>query len=248
MKKTLPPLCAGAVLILALLSSMPIRGQDADEHSIEIGAKIGYGQSLFRRDNKFTLWNGSANTFGFQGGAYGSYQALDFLKVRLEILYVMQGAKLADYDYTSEIRNTNAKVIFNTIQFPLMAELGIPGFEGAIKPKLLLGGFYSYAFSVQTTFDQVATSGGSSLKTKGSEDASDFFKHQQYGFLVGIGATVPIMDKPCLIELRYTHTLNDVAIEGFGYSYLRPTQVKYGDKLYPTVLSLTISCPIFNFN
>jgi ubiquitin-protein ligase len=166
--------------------------------------------------------------------------------VRVEALYFVQNAQLADVVISPTFKFTNMKANFNTIQFPLMAEIGFG--DGSIKPKLLVGGFYSYALNVQSIYDEVITfSDGTNQTSHVKSDVSQYFKHNQYGFLVGVGATIPLLGKPMLLELRYTHTLNNVDIDGFQYTYLGDNANKYGGKLYPTTLGLNVSYPIFTF-
>ncbi len=251
MKNKLHPIRALALLILVLGSSMPIRGQDnAEPDKIVLGAKAGINDGLFRTNNGFSLWDRNSNTFGYQVGVYGIYPLKDFLKARLELLYVNQGAKLADYNYTGTVKNVNAKAHMNMLHIPLVAELGIPDFTGLIKPKLIVGGFYSYTFKVNSTFEQdTYFADGSNRTAHGREDISGLFKHNQYGFIIGIGGEISLGGKPLLVELRYTHTLNNVGIDGFEYSYLGSTKYnKYGTGLYPTSLGLNVSYPIFNLN
>jgi hypothetical protein len=242
MKTTIYRIQPVALLALALLLSRPIRGQDT-EPFLAAGIKLGANSGLMVKNNGFSLYDKSSSTLGYQGGIFGSVRALSFLRVRAEVLYYVQGAQLQDIVLSSNYKNINGKVMFNTLQIPVMIELGLPG-VASIRPKLLLGGFYSSNLNTQYTYNQVYTFNGNTQLVQGQgSDVSSLFKKSQYGFLVGVGASVSKL----FIEVRYSAILNDVAVNGFQYGLLGNATKNYGPNLYPASISLNLSYPLFTF-
>ena len=131
---------------------------------LAIGAKVG------ANFNQFTQPGTSA---GFSAGGYARYQILDFLEVQGEIAYSLQGGARREFtrDFSglpgpgsvgvidgpvSAVQYINRNIVLNNIAVPISARLTLPELNGgAIVPKFIVGGSYSYNFAAFELHDQM---------------------------------------------------------------------------------------------
>lgn len=131
------------VLVMLMLTSGSVLAQ------ISVGAKVGGNLNSFSQ---------AGTTVGMSLGAYGSYQVLPFLLVKLEPQYSLEGGSRPDYtrfyanvsDNISSIQFLNPSVYLHTVQVPLLVELSLPEFsEEAVKPVIILGLSYATLVSAK---------------------------------------------------------------------------------------------------
>ena len=228
---------------LALIIIFSIGLSTASFAQITGGAKAGINFNSFRANNKYDV------VPGFNVGGFAKMQITDFLKVRGELLYNQQGANLIDYSVIiPDLYHSNAKIRFHSVQIPVLAELGIPSLNAdAIQPKLLLGGFYSYAVSTRASFVNVAwVSGYNPVEYVGGTGMNSYFQRSQYGIVGGIAGEIVLFSKPVSLEFRYQYNLNNVNKPGVQSVYsLKNTFDEWGDNLYLSTLSFNVSVTLF---
>ncbi len=130
------------LLVFALMLSMPTRGQDAEEQMVSVGAKV---------LSNMTVSNGTTSAFGYGAGGYVNLNLLSFLTVRGELLYVSHAARLNSYNESlgsgGSVDYHHRNLRFHTLEIPILLQFPLPIME-SLKPKIYVGGSYSYNFSV----------------------------------------------------------------------------------------------------
>lgn len=212
---------------------------------VTVGGKGGINFNSFIGNKRYDV------VPGFNVGGFAKYQVLDFLNVRAELLYSQQGGNLLDYEVLApELRHSQAKLIFHNVQLPVIAELGLPSLKDErLQPKLLLGGYYSYAVSVRERFVNVVNvKGYPTIEYKGSSNVSEDYYRGQYGVLLGLAAEVDIFGLPVALEFRYQQGLNSVNRPLSRDKYnVKNTITEWGDDLDIATLSFNVAVTLAQF-
>ncbi len=188
---------------------------------------------------------------GYNAGVFIKYPVLSFLTARAELLYSQQGANLYDYVVIKpELNHHKAKLLFHSIQLPVIAELGLPALkEESLQPKLLLGGYYSYSVAVQEKYVNVAQlQGYPAVEYKGASFVSEDYYRNQYGLLVGVAAEMTLFSMPVALEFRYQQALNAVNRPESRSKYnVKNTVDVWGDDLKIGTLSFNVAVTLAHF-
>lgn len=220
---------------------------------IMIGAKVGANINQF---------NQPGSVFGFNGGAFGKYQVMDFLGVRAELLYNQQGGARQDYsqDYTQLGGNidivdyTNRFVNLHNLEIPVLVELSHPSFsDEAISPRLVLGVGYGFNMGAMETHEKTYHFNNGPTQqimiSDERENVTDNYKQHMWGFIAGFAIDMKAGEHTCTLEVRYRKALNQINNFRFGVPAqdgLPGTIGQEGD-LYPSTLSINFGITIFNF-
>jgi hypothetical protein len=211
---------------------------------ISVGAKAGYNFNSIRGDKEYDV------VPGFAVGGFAKYPITDFLMARAEVLYFQQAANLIDYYVLpGELYHSRARVTFHNIQIPILAEFGLPSLsEENLKPKLLIGGFYSYTLSAKENYNNIITVDGyETISYKGSTDVTSLFNRSQYGLQAAIVAEMKAFGYPVSMEFRYQYNLNPFSEGDNANQYnLSATHEYWGDKLYLSTLSFNIGVKLID--
>lgn len=227
---------------------------------IRVGAKAGVALNQFTQPG---------STIGFSAGAYGSYQVLPFLNVKLEPSYAQFGGARQSYyvDYSaidgsvSAIGFYNPSVIMHTVEMPVLAELTLPEFEDeTIIPKLIVGGSYSLMFKAteSSTMRYFFNDGTPSVDVGYRlRNASDDYARNQFSAIVGFGVLFKTDSRDFQFDIRYRQGFTQVnrikypdAIQTSSSSSSSSPGLPangVGGNLYPSTLSFNFSMTIFNF-
>ncbi len=212
---------------------------------IAVGPKAGINFNSFRGNNRYDV------VLGYNAGVFAKYPLLDFLTLRGELLYMQQGAKLEDYTiFVPELRRTNSRLEFNNLQVPILLEFGLPQLtEEDIKPKIIIGGFYSYSLSTREVHTSITRiSNYYPLDYKGTTNMMNAFERSQYGIIGAIAGEVKIFSTPVALEFRYHYNINRVNTpESVDLYNLVNTQREWGSKFYLTTLSFNVALTLHYF-
>jgi hypothetical protein len=230
MKKPLPLLTF--ILLLVIVNQAYAQ--------IPIGAKAGINWNSFRGNKNFDVIP------GMSVGAFAKYPVLPFLTAKAELMYFQQGANLVDYVMLpGDLEHSNAQVVFNSFQLPIIAEFGLPGLsEEPLQPKLSIGAFYSYNFYSRERYTNVAkVPGYERVRYDGHTNVTSQFQRWQYGIIGAIGADLKILNMPVYLEFRYTHNIPPITKPNTTTRYnLKPTFDEWGaDKLKLGTVSFNVA-------
>jgi hypothetical protein len=189
------------------------------------------------------------SVLGFNAGGYAKYQVLSFLIARAELLYFQQGGTVENYyALYPTVQHKNVKLTQHTLQIPIMAEIGIPGWEeNAIQPKLHLGGYYGLTMASRESFDKESKSKYEKVMVHSSTDVSGSYVYNQAGFLVGVGADFKMADKDLSFEFRYNQNLTIINESGAALTHLNSTLSNYQGNLRTSTFSFNVGMTIFDF-
>jgi hypothetical protein len=213
---------------------------------ITVGPKLGVNFNSFRNSKAFR------DHFdvipGFNVGGFAKYPVLPYLTARAELLYMQQGANTYDYRVINDLYHKNSKIRFHNIEIPVLAELGLPSLEeDALRPKLLIGGFYSYTLAARETYTNIITvSGRPKLETDGYINMLKHINRSQYGFILALAAEMKAFNLPVSVEFRYQYNANKINQASSLYN-LAATHEKWGNKLYLHTLSINVGVSLYNF-
>jgi hypothetical protein len=213
---------------------------------INIGPKAGFNYNSFHKN--LGVKNFQDAIPGFHAGVFGKYSVLEFLSVRAELIYNLQGSGVEDYRALSDLYRKDVKLAFHNAALPIIVELGLPGMaEAKVQPKLLLGGYYSYLFYARESYSNVAQlSGSPSVVFEGFTNVTDQFNQHQFGAIAGIGADVLIFSRPVSLDLRYQYNVNPVNKNGTEFSYnLSGVHAEWGNDLFVHTLSFSAGVSLF---
>lgn len=209
------------------------------------GAKAGINFNSFRGGKEYDV------VPGFNAGAIVKYPFLDFLTLRGEILYMLQGANL--YDYTvlpGELNRSRVRVAFHNLQVPLLAELGLPSLAGDnLQPKLLLGAFYSHNFYARESYNNIARVYGSrTVQYDGHSDITSQFNRNQFGLIAALATDFKAFSRHVSLEFRYHYNLNRANQPGTQVQQnLQATHAQWGNELKLATLSINASVMLYDF-
>lgn len=212
---------------------------------IAVGPKAGYNFNSLRGNHKYDV------VPGLNAGGFAKYPLFEFMLVRAELLYVQQGANLNDYQINvPDLQRNDAKVKFHNLQIPVLAEFQLPALsEEDVKPKLWVGGFYSYTLYARETYTNIAkVASYSPIVYNGHTEVTDLFNKNQYGIIAGIGGDVKIFSFPVSLEFRYQYNLSRANKPGSQEAFnLKNTAEEWGDRLYISTLSFNVAVTMFYF-
>jgi hypothetical protein len=188
---------------------------------------------------------------GFNVGGFVEHPILDFLNGRAELLYFQQGGNLYDYPVLPpDLQHNNAKLIFHTIQVPVLAELGLPALkEESLQPKLLLGAYYSYTVMTRDRYvNWVELGGYSPVEYKGHTDVSGDFYKNRFGLVGGLAAELEIASFPVSLEFRFNYPLSSInKPDSINKYYMKNTTDVWGDNLKIATLSINAAVTLKYF-
>lgn len=217
---------------------------------VAIGAKVGVNFNQFSQPG--TAVGGSA-------GVFARSQVLDFLQVQAELVYSLQGGGRMEYsrDFNLNLGNgsggsldgpidfvqyINRNVMLHVVELPITARLGIPELnDGAIVPRLIVGGSYSFNFVAMEANDKIINfvDGTRGLVSNTYDNVSlNYFPHN-FSALIGIALDFNLAEeKVFTMEFRYRR----------GFSNLNQVETiitELTDKLYSSGFSINFSYRIF---
>lgn len=241
--RAIPLLCTCLLLLTAT----------ATHAQIETGAKLGVNLNQF---------NQPGTVFGFNGGVFGRYTLTPFAKARVELLYMQQGGARQNYyrDYSymdgnvQGINYTNRFVTFHNLEIPVLAELTLPELaDGAIVPRLLVGGAYGITLGAFEThektyyFDDDVTP--RVMVSDKRENVGSNYKRNQFGLIAGMAIDFKVGERTFTTEIRYRRNLNQLNLIRFGTPDLNglPGTIGQEGDLYTSTLSINFGMTIFNF-
>ncbi len=212
---------------------------------IAVGPKAGYNFNSLRGNDKYDV------VPGFNVGGFAKYKFFDFMHLRAELVYMQQGANLNDYEINvPDIQRNDAKVKFHNLQIPVLAEFQLPALsEEDVKPKLWIGGFYSYTLYARETYTNlVKVASYSPINYSGHTEVTDLFNRHQYGIVAGIGGDIKVFSRPVSLEFRYQYNINRANKAGTqGAFNLIKTAEEWGNKFYLSTLSFNVAVTMFYF-
>jgi len=209
--------------------------------SMAIGAKIGAN---------FNQFSQPLTNIGGSVGGFVRYQILDFLEAQGELIYSQQGGGRMDYtrDFSfidGPIRNVqyvNRSIMLHNIEVPISARLTMPEFNGgAIVPKLIVGGSYSYNMAAMEYNDKIFNfvDGTRGLVSNTTENVSlNYFPHN-FSVHAGIALDFNLADaKVFTMEFKYRKGFSNL-------NQVMTTITELTDKLYSSAFSVNFSYRIF---
>ena len=241
------------------------RGQDAvpaasqdpvvETPRITLGAKIGTSLNQFSQPG---------TTIGVNIGAFGKFHVTDFLDARMELLFSVQGGGRPNYtryvdDGTftgtsvgvANIQAINPSVTFNTIEIPVLAELGLPEFKDLnIQPKLLLGMSYSMVMSsIEHRTQRYNFNDGTAVDVGYTRDeVNDNYKRNQFSVIAGLGVNYNLGKRVFHMDIRYRQGLTQVNQILYPVtSFSNGSSAGGGGKLYSSSLIFNFGMTLFNF-
>ncbi len=214
---------------------------------LQIGAKLGVN---------FNQFNQPLTAIGGNAGGFVRYTVLDFLEVQGELLYSLQGGGRMEYTRNlnlnfaggtfdgpiDNMRYVNRTVYLNNIEVPVIARLGLPELNGgAIVPKFIVGGSYSFNFSAIEQNDKIINfvDGTRGLVSNTYDNVSlNYFKHN-FSAYVGMAMDFHLADaKVFTMEFRYRRGFNNL-------NQVETNITELTDKLYSSGFSINFSYRIF---
>lgn len=136
-----PILTAILIVVFANFAS----AQDDGSGGFSGGAKVLVNANTFQK---------TSAAMGYGVGAYANLELLGFLTIRGEALYVSYASGLDSYvnenpegSVIDKISYDNVNLRFHSLEFPVLAQITLPFME-SLKPKVFVGGSYSYNFGV----------------------------------------------------------------------------------------------------
>ncbi len=119
--------------------------QDEDSGGLSGGVKILTNVNTFQK---------TSPAMGYGVGGFVNYELMGFLTLRGEALYVSYASGLDSYvvEYPEsssidKISYDNVNLRFHSLEFPVLAQITLPFMEN-LKPKVFVGGSYTYNFGV----------------------------------------------------------------------------------------------------
>lgn len=237
------------VSLIALCFALTIGAQA----QVMVGAKVGANINQFSQPG---------SVFGFTGGVFGKYRAMDFIGVRAELLYNQQGGARQDYsrDYSqlggslNNVYYTNRFVNLHNLEIPVLIELSHPSFsDEIISPRLVLGVGYGFNLGAMETHEKTYFFNDGATEqimiSDERENVSANYKQHMWGFIAGFAIDMQAGEHTCTFEVRYRRAINQVNNFRFGVppqDGLPGTIGQEGD-LYPSTLSINFGMTIFNF-
>jgi hypothetical protein len=192
------------VLLFLTMLAAPLMAQ------ISIGPKIG---ANFTSLGDMAFYNNDRSAVKYNLGGFAEYNVMPFLDARAELLYFQEGGPLNDYYiYFPYVQRKDVRVTSHNLQIPLIAQLSLPSFkEKKISPKLLIGGYYSYAFQYRERYTKIISIPGlPNSKDDVSLNVSSMYNRSNVGYLVGLGANLKLFGQEINIDCRYTRAINNV--------------------------------------
>jgi hypothetical protein len=215
---------------------------------INVGAKAGVNFNSFRSSDAYS------NYFdvipGFHIGGYAKYSVFDFLTARAELNYFQQGANLFDYALLSDLYRKDVEVRFHNLQVPILAEFHLPSLAlDPVKPKIMLGVFYSYTVAARESFVNVASvSGNTKIEYDGSSDVGDQFTKSQYGLIAALAAELKMFGRYVELEVRYHYNVPRANKPGSQADVnLERTAASWGNDLRLQSLSISLGMNVSQF-
>ena len=228
----------------------------AETPQITLGAKVGVSLNQFSQPG---------TAMGISLGAFGKYHVLDFLDARLELLYSTQGGGRSSYTRYSDdglygsfgsagsstsgngvgvssMTSVNPYITFNTIEIPVLAELGLPEFNGMnIQPKLILGGSYSGVMSsIEHRTQRYNFNDGTSVDVGyRRETVTDNYAKSQWAVIAGLGMNYNLGKRVFHMEVRYRQGLTQLNQQTCTRTA--------GGKLYSSSVTFNFGMTLFNF-
>lgn len=218
-----------------------------------IGAKVGVN---------FNQFSQPLTTIGGSAGGFVRYQVLDFLEVQGELLYSLQGGGRMEYsrDYNLSsgsgsgsggasydgpidyVQYVNRTVLLHVIGVPISARLGLPELNGgAIIPKLILGGSYSYNFAAGENNDKIFyfVNGTRGLVSDTYDNVTPNYFPHNFSLHAGIALDFNLADaKVFTMEFKYRQGLSNL-------NQVQTTITELTDKLYSSGFSINFAYRIF---
>jgi hypothetical protein len=230
------------ILIIPLWSHAQERWIERSNYGFLTKSRYCYG---FKFGPSFNQFSQPGSFIGFNAGLFTKYKFSDVASARIELLYSTQGGARNDYTKTygdgdptspnasvKSITNLNPFVTFNSIEVPVLAELGFPEMAGlAIQPKFIIGGSYSRAVTVveHKTQRYTYTNGSQADIGYSREDVSGVYNPNQISAIAGLGLQFATPRRTFHLELRYRQGLTQLN------NYVN-SQTGIGGKLYSSSL------------
>jgi len=218
-----------------------------------IGAKVGFNSNSFSQPG---------TTTGVSAGGFIRSQLLDFLEVQGEIIYSLQGGGRMDYirDFSLNfgggsggsggsidgpidyIEHVNRSILLNVVEVPISVRLGIPEFNGgAIVPRLILGGSYSYNFAAIEISDKIINfvDGTRGLVSNTTENVSDNYFPHNFSAHAGIALDFNLAEaKVFTVEFRYRRGFQNL-------NQVETNITELTDRLFSSGFSINFSYRLF---
>jgi len=220
-------------------------GQDTGGGSVgdlAIGAKVGVN---------FNQFSQPGTTMGGSIGGYARYGFLEFLEVQGELIYSLKGGGRREFTrfpsslsdgLVNSVQYINRDIQLHTLEIPISVRLTLPELNGgAIVPKLILGGSYSYNFAAFEKSDAIFyfDNGNRGLVSDTRENVKgDYFPHQ-YSAHAGIALDFNLENsKVFTMEFRYRKGFNNL-------NKVNTIVTELTDRLYSSGMSINFSYRIF---
>lgn len=219
-----------------------------------IGAKVGVN---------FNQFSQPLTTIGGSAGGFVRYPVLDFLEVQGELIYSLQGGGRIEYsrDYNLSsnsgsgssygssydgpidyVQYVNRTVLLHVIEVPVSARLTLPEFNGgAIVPKLIVGGSYSYNFAAGEKNDKIFNfvNGTRGLVSDTYDNVGGNYFPHNYSFHAGFALDFNLADaKVFTMEFRYRQGLSNL-------NQVETTITELTDRLYSSGFSINFAYRIY---
>lgn len=201
-------------LLTLLIFNSEVWAQDGETSAspLTYGPKIGLTSSGFYK----TFLSEGSHTGSIPGVAVGgfvSYNAMDFLSVSAELLFMQQGGtrvEMKESPVDNSIMASTANTRLHNLELPLLVKLGLPNLFPGFKPQLILGPSVGYNLAATQSQDITFNLGETYVTGSGSENVRSEFQSMQYGLHAGIGAEVPLESFLFLFDVRYRYGINPI--------------------------------------
>ena len=233
-------------LIIAVLNIFPfsaysqVASEGASDTRAPSDKPFRWGLKIGTTLNQF---NQSGMTVGFNGGGFAKYTISPLLDVQGELLYMMQGSGRDDYTrnfsdsggFISSVRYLNRAVSMMSAEIPIMAIFKLGSIEGAVQPKVMVGGSFGYCFAVFERHDKIYTmsDGTEGIAGYEIENVGADYEPMQFDAILGFGIDYNLSNgKMVIMDVRYNYGLNDLNL--FKSPYL-------GGAIYQNTVSINCS-------
>lgn len=197
------------------------RTNTAYKPGMEYGIKFGPSFNQFAQPGTM---------IGFNFGLFGNYKFNNCVAARVELLYSSQGGGRTDYRRVDvdpadpfggravSVTNVNPQVVFNNIEIPVLAELCLPEFsKEMIRPKLLVGGSYSYMLSAveHKTSRYNFYDGTFADMAYTKQNVSSYYNPHQFSAIIGTGICFHLNNRKFHVDVRYRAGLTQLNMRPF---------------------------------
>jgi hypothetical protein len=197
------------------------RNNTAYRPGLEYGIKFG---------PSFNQFGQPGTMIGFNFGLFGNYKINNCVAARVELLYSAQGGGRTDYRRVDidpgdpfggrsvSVTNVNPQIVFNNVEVPILAELCLAEFsKEMVRPKLLVGGSYSYMISAveHKTSRYNFYDGTFADMSYTKQNVTSYYNKNQFSAIIGAGICFNLNNRKFHVDIRYRQGLTQLNARPF---------------------------------